>query len=47
MFNDGLKRGKEENEDEICPPGVRPNSGAKEEVCTRNSCMASIDTARA
>ena len=29
---------------EICPPGVRPYSGANEEVCTRNSCMASTET---
>jgi hypothetical protein len=27
-----------------CPPGVLPNSGAKEEVSTRNSCNASTET---
>src|SRR5579859_4969851 len=27
-----------------CPPGARPNSGAEDEVSTRNSCMASTDT---
>jgi len=29
---------------ETWAPGVRANSWAKEEVCTRNSCMASTDT---
>ena len=29
---------------EICPPGERPNSGAKLDVEMRNSCKASIDT---
>jgi hypothetical protein len=33
LFNDGLKRGKEENEDESALRAGRPNSGAKEEVC--------------
>src|SRR5262249_61978731 len=27
-----------------CPPGVWPNSGAKDEVSTRNSCKASTET---
>jgi hypothetical protein len=29
---------------EICPPGVRPNSGANDDVWMRNSCIASTDT---
>ena len=29
---------------EICPPGVRPNSGAYVEVWMRNSCIASTET---